>query len=255
MAKMFKAAILAAITAFGVSSSAQAGIFDLDPAKGGFFASGFVGISLPGDADFDGIQAPAAGVPGVAGAPASIQAGLDSDIYFGGSVGARLPFKYWKYFQTRIELEISRAESDVSDGNFNGGNQTFSGEQAVTYFLINNSSEVTWRSNQRIVPYFGGGIGIADFDTDIQYFPNNGVATSPTFAVQSSDIGLATVSTIGANLKATDRFDIFVEGRYFKTYFVDAERTFIAGGASGFSSDVDDSPDGFTFTVGTRLNF
>lgn len=255
MTKTFKAAILAVATTFGVSTSAHAGLFDFDPAPGGAYASGFVGIAFPGDADFDGTQAPAAGVPGAAGAPAEVQADFDSDVYFGGALGVRLPFKYWTYFQPRIELEISHYESDVSSGNFNGGNQTFSGEQSATYFLINNSSDIIWSENQRIVPYFGGGIGIGDFDTDIQYFPNNGTVTAPTFAVQDSDSGFATVSTLGATFKATERFDVYVEGRYLKTYGIDAERTFIAGGANGFNAEVDDDPDGFTLTVGTRLNF
>jgi opacity protein-like surface antigen len=235
MTKIFKTAVLAVTTALGLSSTAHAGLFDFDPAPGGAYASGFVGISFPSDADFEGTQAPAAGVP--------------------GAVGVRLPFKYWKYFQPRIELEISRSESDVSAGNFNGGNQNFSGDQSVTYYLINNSSDIIWRENQKIVPYFGGGIGIGDFDTNIQYFPNNGIATAPTFAVQNSGSGFATVSTLGATFKATDRFDIYAEGRYLKTYGVDAERRFIAGTNNGFSADVDDDPDGFTLTVGTRVNF
>ena len=64
------------------------------------------------------------------------------------------------------------------------------------------------------------------------------------------------MTSIGARFKATERFDVFVEGRYLQTWGnVDAERTFIADGASGFSADVDDKPDGFTLAVGTRFNF
>ncbi len=251
----FRASLMTACILPFIASTAHAGIFDTDPAEGGFYVSGFVGISSPGDADFEGTQAPAAGVPGVAGAPANIQADFDTDVYYGGAVGAHLPFKYWKYFQPRLEAEISYSKSDVSTGAFNGGNQTFSGNQSVTYFLLNNSSDIIWSEDQKIVPYFGGGIGIADYNTDIQYFPNNGVATAPNFAVQDSDSGFATVSTIGATYKANEKFDVYVEGRYIKTYGIDAQRTFISGGASGFSADVNDDPDGFTLTVGTRVNF
>ncbi len=255
MTKILKAAVLAATSAFGFSSVAQAGLFDFDPAPGGTYISGFVGISAPGDADFEGTQAPVTGVPGMAGAPAEIQADFDSDVYYGGAIGIRLPFKYWKYFQPRLELEVSYTESDVSSGNFNGGNQVFSGNQNATYYLINNYSDIIWSENQLIVPYFGGGIGVGDFETDIAYFPNNGVASAPTFAVQDSDSGLATVSAIGATLKASEKLDFYVEGRYLKTYGIDAERRFVANGNSGFNADVDDDPDGFTLSVGTRLNF
>ncbi len=255
MKKIAKHFALAVLPAVLLAPSAHAGIFDYDPAPGGFYASGFVGISLPSDADFEGVQAPAAGVPGVAGAPANVEADLDSDVYFGGAIGAKLPFKYWKYFHPRLELEVSHTSNDVASGNFNGGNQTFSGDQSVTYYLINNSSDIIWKENQKIVPYFGGGIGIADFDSDIQYFPNNGAFTSPNFAVRNSDSGFATVSTLGATLKTSNKLDFYVEGRYIKTYGIDAERTFIANGANGFNASVDDDPDGFTFTVGSRLNF
>jgi len=99
-------------------------------------------------------------------------------------------------------------------------------------------------------------------------FPNNGVATVPNFAVQNSGSAFTTVSALGATLKATERFDLYVEGRYLKTYGLDAERTFIDGaygldaertfidgGVSGFNADVDDDPDGLSLTVGTRINF
>ncbi len=256
MTPSFRKALMAACILPLFASNAHAGLFDFDPAKGGAYITGFVGVAAPSDADFDGTQAPAEGVPGAAGASADIEADFDNDVYFGGGIGYKLPFKYWKYFQPSVELEVSYSEHDVSSGNFNGGQQVFSGEQSRTYFLLKNSSDIIWSENQRIVPYFGGGIGIGDFDTDIQYFPDNGTVTEPTFAVQGSDTAIATLSSIGARFKATDRFDVFVEGRYLQTWGnVDAERTFIAGGASGFNADVDDKPDGFTLAVGTRLNF
>jgi len=246
---------LTALSSALLTSTAHAGIFDLDPAQGGVFVSGFVGGAFPFDGDFSGTQDPAAGVPGIVGAPANIEADFDTDVAYGGSIGVRLPFKYWKYFQPRLELEVSGFDSDVSEGNFNGGNQSFSGNQGITFFLINNYSDWQWADDQRIVPYFGGGIGLAKVDTNIQYFPNNGIATEPTFAVQGDETAFATVSSLGLTYKATEKFDIYTEARYFKLYGVDAERTFVAGGASGFSADVDDDPDGITLTVGARFNF
>ena len=85
--------------------------------------SGFVGGGFPSDATFNGEQAPEEGVPGTAGALADIDAEIGSDAFYGASVGAKLPFKYWKYFQPRLELEVSYLENDVEGGSFNGGNQ------------------------------------------------------------------------------------------------------------------------------------
>jgi len=120
---------------------------------------------------------------------------------------------------------------------------------------VNSYNDIRWKDNQTIVPYIGGGLGLAVIDSDIQYFPNNGLFTAPNFAVQGQDTAFTTVSTAGVTLNASEKFDIFAEGRYLKTYGVDSERRFINAGANGFSADVDDSPDGLAFTVGTRLKF
>ena len=253
MSISLRGAALTLVSSALLTSTAHAGIFDFDPAEGGYYISGFGGAALPFDADFDGVQDPVAGIPGVAGAPAEIEADFNTAAHFGGRVGTKLPFKYWKYFQPRLELEVSTFEADVESGSFNGGTQTFSGDQSTTLFLINNNSDWIWSDDQKIIPYFGGGIGVAKVDSDIQYFP--AAASAPTFAVQGDDIGLATISTLGLTFKATETLDVFTEARYLKTYGIDAERTFIAGGASSFNADVDDDPDGITITGGVRVNF
>ncbi len=255
MIRLYSRLTTIAVT-IAAATPVHAGIFDKTPTDGaGVYVSGFVGVALPSDTDFDGTQNPAAGVPGAAGGPASIDANLDSDVYFGGAIGGRLPYKFLKTFQPRIELEISHFDSDVSSGDFNGGNQTFSGNQSQTFFLLNSYNDIRWKENQTVVPYIGGGIGVAVVDSDIQYFPNNGIFTAPNFAVQGEDTAFTTVSTAGVTLNASDKFDIYAEGRYIKTYGVDSERRFINNGANGFSADVDDDPDGLAFTVGTRLKF
>jgi len=250
-----KTSVLALIAAMSFAPSAYAGLFNFDPAKGGFYASGFVGLGIPDDAEFEGVQAPEGGVPGVANAPANINAAIGSDAFYGASLGAKLPFKYWKYFQPRLEVEVSYLENDVEGGSFNGGNQTFGGFQSTLFVTFNNYSDIIWKENQRIVPYFGGGIGAGVVDSGILYFPNNGTATEPTFGVIGEDTGLATITALGVTAKISDRIDLYTEGRYYKIYGVDAERRFIANGNDGFSADVDDDPSGFTVTVGTRLHF
>ena len=253
MSISLRGAALTLVSSALLTSTAHAGIFDFDPAEGGYYISGFVGAAFPFDADFDGTQNPAAGAPGVVGAPAEIEADFGTPAHVGGRVGTKLPFKYWKNFQPRLELEVSTFDADVEGGSFNGGEQTFSGNQSTTLFLINNNSDWQWRDDQKIVPYFGGGIGVAKVDSEIQYF--GGAATAPTFAVQGDDIGLATVSTLGLTFKANEAFDVYTEARYLKTYGIDAQRNNIATGDPIFNADVDDDPDGITLTVGARFNF
>jgi len=244
---------LIALASLMMTPAAHAGIFDTDPAKGGFYVSGFVGGGFPSDASFNGVQAPETGVPGAAGAPADIDADIGSDVFYGASAGAKLPFKYWKYFQPRLELEVSYLENDVEGGSFNGGNQNFSGFQSTLFITLNNYSDIIWKEDQKIIPYFGGGLGAGVVDSGILYGP--AAATAPTFGVIGEDTGLATISALGVTAKVTDQIDIYTEGRYYKIYGIDAERRFIAGDNDGFSADVDDDPSGFTLTVGTRFNF
>jgi len=155
-----------------------------------------------------------------------------------------------------IVLSSSTAQAGIFDKTpTDGAGLYVSGFVGVGLPFDADLSDIRWTENQKIVPYIGGGIGLGIVDSDIQYFPNNGAFTAPSFAVQGQDTGFATVSTAGVTLNATEKFDIYAEGRYFKTYGVDAERRFINAGADGFSAEVDDNPDGLAFTVGTRLKF
>lgn len=238
-----------------VANAHAKGLFDTDPAEGGFYVSGFIGAGFPNDASFDGTQDPAAGSPGLAGTPAEIDADFDNDVYFGGAVGYRLPYKFWTYFQPRLELEISYLDVDVDGGAFNGGDQTFGGSQESLFILGNSFTEIIWSENQAIIPYIGGGIGVGIIDNNILYFPNNGVATAPTFAVEGSDTGLATHTTIGVTVPVNEQLEFYGEGRYLLTLNVDADRTFIGDGGETFNARVDDDPDAFSLTVGLRWRF
>lgn len=251
--KITAATVLASL-AIGSSASAQ-GLFETTPADGNLYVSGFVGVGFPSDANYEGVQTPAVGVPGTIGGPANIDAQFDDDVYFGGAVGARLPFKFFNVLQPRIELEVSHLDTEVEGGAFNGGNQTFSGDQSALFIYGNSLTEIVWKDNQKIIPYIGGGLGLAVVDTNIQYFPNNGVANAPTFAVVGETTNFATVSTIGLTSKISDKIELYTEGRYQKIFGVDNERRFIAGGNDLLSANVDDNLDGFSLTVGSRFTF
>ena len=70
MTRISSIVTLAALTALS-AAPAHAGIFDRTLTDGaGVYVSGFVGVAVPFDADFDGTQNPDVGVPGAAGAAA-----------------------------------------------------------------------------------------------------------------------------------------------------------------------------------------
>ena len=245
---------IAASLCMAVSALAQS-LFDTTPAEGNWYASGFVGVGLPLDAEFDGVQNPVAGIPGAQGAPAIVDADLETDVFFGGAVGRRLGFKFFNILQPRVEVEVSRISSDVQGGTFNDGDQIFGGSQETNFVFLNNYSDVIWEENQAVVPYFGGGIGVAFTDNNITYFPNNGVATAPTFAVQSDDTTVATLSAIGATFNFIEGIEVYSEGRYYRTYGGDAERTFVGAGGNDFSAELDGDIEGFAFVGGIRFKF
>ena len=239
----------------GLALPAAAQLPGSSPAEPSFYVAGFVGGAFPQDADFEGTQNPDVGVPGAAGAPAEIDVSFDNDVFFGGVLGYQLPFQFFNTFHPRIELEVSYFEADVEDGAFNGGNQIFSGDQSILFVFFNQYADIKFSDNQLLTPYIGGGLGIGIVDTNVAYFPDNGVATAPTFALTGDDTGFAGHTAIGLTFDATDTFEVYAEGRYYNIFGIDAERRFVADGANLFSADVDDRLDGFTVTAGARLRF
>lgn len=219
----------------------------------GFYVSGFVGAGFANDAELTGIQNPVAGAPGTAGAPANINAEFDSDSTLGVALGYKTPWEFFGLFNTRLELEYSTLSSDVSNGSFNSGNQSFSGDMDIDFFLINNYSDIIWDDNQTLIPYVGGGLGVANVDANILYA--GGGATEPNFVATGEDTGLAGTFAAGLTWLTGTQWEIYGEGRYYQIRDLEFERRFIGGGANLLNATVEDDFDGTTFTVGARYKF
>lgn len=192
----------------------------LEPAEGGWYVSGFVGAAFPDDIT----NVPFLDTDAGAFVPGGID--LDNDVFFGGAVGARLPFKSFGIIHTRAELEVSYFESDISlefdDLNAAIGNQLISpaSESLDTLFILANSyADFIWREDQPIIPYIGGGLGAAVVDF--------GFGTETDFT-----------GTFAAGLTVPyGKWDFYAESRYYTIY------------NSGPNLD------GFTTTAGIRFNF
>ena len=193
---MFKTLFALAASAFLLISSASAqGFLNFERTDGYIYASGFVGASFPDDID---------------------SVDLDNDVYYGGALGARLPFKSLGFVHTRIEVEASYFEANI-DG-LAGVAQTPS---ADNLFIFGNSfADLIWQENQAVIPYIGGGLGLAITDTDFT----------------GSDTNFASHSAIGLTVPI-NKLDIYAEGRYFQI-FVDGPNA-----------------DGFTLSGGLRFKF
>lgn len=223
--------------------------------EGGFYISLQAGVNSSSDESFEGTQAPVAPSPGVAGAPANVEVELNEDFVGTVAVGYRFPKRVLGLFQPSLELEYSYAESGVTGGNFNGGDQSFDGEFDINTFSLNYVSEVRWSDSQRIVPFFGGGVGIADVDADVTYFPNNGIATAPTFTLTGSDTGFSYQANVGVLFELTDQIDLQTSVRYQDVTGLDYDRTFVGGGNSAFNSRLEGGFETVSFLGGIRYRF
>lgn len=230
----FTAALLGSLLAG--SASAQ-GLFSFDAAEGGAFVSGHVGTASPGDTE-------------LSGAGTNLDAEFDSSATYGISAGYRLPFKYWTYFQPRLELEVSASEADLSDLRLNGQPRTGSGEVSTTYFLLNNYNDITWAKDQTLVPFLGGGIGFANIDLSLQEAATPGGA--PGARINDDTSALATTFAGGLTWHFSEQFELYGEARYATIYGAEFDR--LEAGAAA-ARPLDDDLSATTFTVGARLNF
>jgi len=219
----------------------------------GWYVSGFVGAGFPGDVELTGVQNPAAGSPGLAGAPARIDTEFDEDVNFGVAIGYDTPWEFFGLFNTRLELEYSRIDADVSGGSFNSGNQPFSGDVSIDFFLINNYSDIIWSDDQTVVPFVGGGLGVATVDANILYA--GGGALTPNFVATGDDTGLAGTFAAGLTWLTGSPWEVYGEARYYQIRDLEFERRFIGGGANAFNASVEDDFDGTSLTLGARYKF
>ena len=188
--RILLAAIASSVTLGGVASAQ--GLFNFEPVDGYFYLAGFVGVAVPDD------------VAGIS---------LDTDVNYGGAIGAQLPFKSLNVIHTRIEAEVSYFETGL--GDFAGG------PSIDNLFIYGNSfADFIWRENQAVIPYIGGGLGVAITDTD----------------QIGSDTNFSNHTTIGLTVPINN-LDLYAEGRYFQIF------------ADG------PNPDGFTFSGGLRWKF
>ena len=221
----------------------------------GVYVSLSGGAEFISDIEFTGIQNPDSGVPGVAGAPAAVDVDFDTGYNIRGAIGYKFSNGFISFLKPSVELEVGYSEADVNSGVFNGGDQTFGGDINVVTIQANYNNDIIISKKQPITPYIGGGIGIGIVDANIVYFPNNGIATAPTFGVFGTSTDFVTNSRIGLKAKISDSLDVFAEGRYTRVSRGDFDRRFIDAGADGFNAGVGGDTDSFSLGLGIRTRF
>jgi Outer membrane protein beta-barrel domain len=219
----------------GAPAVAQ-GLFDRTPAEGGAYITGFVGAVLPDDAD-------------LGGEGTRLSVSFEDAAAYGAAVGYRLPFKYLTYLQPRLELEVSAGSVDVSGAQLTASRRTASGDASLIYVFFNSYNDVIWSEDQRIVPFFGGGFGVATIDLSLNDASSAGGAT---VARTSDDTTAFTTSfAAGAAWRLGGGAEIYGEARYATTYDAKFTRINEAGIGQGLKDDFSAT----TLTVGFRRSF
>ena len=224
----------AALLAATGHASAQ-GMFSFDPAEGGAYIAGYVGASSFDDGNY-------------AGTGTRLKIDFDTSVVYGGAIGYRLPFKYWTYFQPRLELEVSIAEPDIQGIRLNGAPLDGSGGLEATSVLLNSYNDITWLADQKLVPFIGGGIGFSSLDLNLAGPPLPGASTP----VSIKDETTVFTTTFGGGLswRVNDRYELYGEARYTTMY--DADFNSLTAGTTG-SQSLSDDPAMASIMFGARV--
>ncbi|MEO1047248.1 MAG: outer membrane beta-barrel protein [Pseudomonadota bacterium] len=244
---LFTATGLAALVAI---SPAAAQAQDVD---GGIYVTGRVGAALPSDFNLEGVQDPQGASPGAAGAPANVETQLDSDVTFSGAIGYKLPTRLFGVIEPSFEIEYTNTSLDVDGGSFNGGNQTFLGDLDVETFTVNYQADFALSEGSVVTPFLAGGLGIADVDSNILYFPAS--ASAPTFGVIADDTAFTYHTDAGVRFDLSDTIALDARVRYQRVDGLDLERRFVAGGNDAFNANVSGDFETVNLLAGVRFSF
>jgi opacity protein-like surface antigen len=110
-------------------------------------------------------------------------------------------------------------------------------------------SDIRWSQDQKIVPYFGTGVGIGRVDAELRGISPN--AGAPTIAINDSSSRFSTHSSLGLTFKATEGLDIYAEGRYSRTLGVKLD----AVDAVGTPLRIKSKAQAFGLGLGARARF
>ncbi len=147
---------------------------------------------------------------------------------------------FLKFLKPRFELEYNFARAELRGA---------SGRLRTDYVKGLLYSDIRWAQDQRIIPYFGTGIGIGRVDAEFQ-----GLTQSPAGAavsINDSTTRFSTHSSLGVTIKATERFDLYAEGRYSRTLGV----KFDALDAVGTPLSIKSKAQAFGLGIGARARF
>lgn len=210
-------------------------------ADNGFYASAHVGLTLPQDQFSEGLTT--GGLPFV----------LDSDFDNGFRIGGSFGYKFEvPGINIRTELELSYREQDVDTVVVNGISVPGGGDTSSLSGLANVL--IDFKTFPLVTPYVGGGLGIAGVESDSEFLLP---VAFDGFTDVRFDGGTETEFVYqviaGVTLPLTDRFDLFIDGRYFEAidpdFDLEDDATGVVFGPSESEFEI------ITVNIGFRFHF
>lgn len=170
----------------------------------------------------------------------------DTGYTINGAIGYRFPVRIFGVLQPRVEIEGGYIDADIDGSNlaFVGGETI--GDQSAATLYFNSYADLRFSDNQRLVPYIGGGAGVAFLDFTARETLGSG---SPLLIASADETVFAGHAAVGATYELTDRIELFGEGRYFR--FSDVNVVF--AGPPAFRDD--GRIDGYIASAGLRWRF
>lgn len=185
------------------------------PPRVGPYVSGFIGMTIPADADAGFFNE---------------EIEFDPGLNVGGTAGM-------DFGAVRVEGEISYKEADVDTITDRGTGQTFRGIEGgleATAFMVNLFVDL--HSPGPITPYFGGGVGFAALHQS-EIYDDFG-----TFYISDDEMVFAYQAGAGLEVALNRQVSLDLGYRYFRT----SEATF---------ADTEMEFESHNATVGLRLKF
>ena len=220
----------AALT-FGASALAAQSLTD------GLYIQGFAGYSNLQDSDFSGT---------VNGTSQSVDTDFNSGFGLGVAVGKEIPQWSSDTIGTRLELELSYRDNDVSGVNFSGNGPAPEGNISggVTQTSLFANVLVDFKRAGAFTPYVGLGLGATYSDLDFAYGP--GVELDDSDTTFAAQIIAGVAYEVGPNTALT------LDTRYARAFDVSSDRLAPNGALTG---TVEDDIDAFSINLGFRQNF
>ena len=203
------------LTLFALAIMAAPAVSSASPNRVGPYISGFIGVTIPADADAGFFNE---------------EIEFDPGFNVGGTAGM-------DYGTLRVEGEISYKEADVDSITDRGTGETFRGIEGgieATAFMVNLFVDL--HSPGPITPYFGGGVGFAALHQS-ETFDDLG-----TFYFADDEMVFAYQAGAGLEIALNRQVSLDLAYRFFRT----SEATF---------TDTEMEFESHNATVGLRLKY